>query len=171
MLISHFTIAKNNKIKLNGIQLNIPATFDILTDDEIIKKHLSMHKPLGYYSNETRKVDVSISEAQSKWVEKDIELMHSFLVATIQNLYDEVEMIQDTIMLINNRKFVVLEFIGRLRFDQNAIVNKSGLSRYYKIAYAIKKNKTFVVNFNCPARDISNWQNTATEIIESIEIK
>ena len=84
-------------------------------------------------------------------------------------MFDEVQFIQDEIMEINGKKFIVFEFIGSLE-SENAFSSKSSKTYTY-IQYTSYNDQVLLFNLGCKARRLSEWQPIAKEIMESVKVK
>ena len=168
--------AISQKLKLDkigpeeDISLKIPEEFSNMTDQDRMKKSYSSKVPLAMYSNTYQDVTLSVNYNIMQWTEKDTDLVYGFYKASINNLFDEIEFIQDEVKEINGKKFIVFEVVGSVA-DDNSFAAKGSPKNYHYIQYTSWNNQVLIFNFGCKARLMNQWQATAKEIMESIKIK
>jgi len=122
------------------------------------------------FADETQEVTLGINYNIMQWTESDTDLIYGFYKASINNLFDEIEFIQDQTTTINGRKFLVFEFIGTIKND-NQFSSRSLSKNYSYIVYTSWKDQVLLFNFSCKARLKNEWESTARQIMESIKIK
>ena len=160
------------KTKINDhITLQLPESFSPLNEQEVNKKFISYRKPLAIYSDPGRVVDFGINVSVTQWGEEDLPLMKDFFKSTIYSLYDTIEMIDERITEVNDRPFVVFEFLSSVKSEDNAFMQNNDIHKYSYLQYALVNGKTLLFNFTCPAGLRSKWDNVADEMMKSIEIK
>ncbi|MFC2124960.1 hypothetical protein ACFLU5_09130 [Bacteroidota bacterium] len=149
----------------------LPEEFFTVPEMEIASKYISYRDPLAVFTDMSTRVDFAVNNSMTRWRLSDIELMKSFYKANIPTLYDKLEFIREDIETINNRQFVVFEFISTLLPNENSIRNNPPEIKYNYIQYTIVKGETLLFNFNAPASLKDKWEGTASEIMHSITIK
>lgn len=122
------------------------------------------------FSNDAQEVMLGINYNIMHWTENDTELIYGFYKASINNLFDKVEFIQDEIKEINGRKFIVFEIIGTVQ-DDNTFSSKGPQKNYSYIQYTSWNDQVLLFNFSCKARLKNQWQDVAQEVMNSIKIK
>lgn len=152
------------------INLKIPDTFIRMTDQDRMKQVYSTKVPLAMFANETKEALLGINYNIMQWTEGDTELIYGFYKASINNLFDEVEFIQDEITEINGREFIVFEIIGSIKNDN--VFSSKGVQRNYSyIQYTSWKDQVLLFNFSCNARLMNQWQEVVKEMMQSITIR
>ncbi|MEO9870300.1 hypothetical protein [Ekhidna sp.] len=152
------------------ISLQIPDSFISMTDQDRMKQVYSSKVPLAMFANENQDVTLGINYNIMQWTESDTELIYGFYKASVKNLFDEIEFIQDEIKEINGRKYIVFEFVSSIT-DDNAFSGTRSSKNYTYIQYTSYNNQVLLFNFSCKARLMSNWQPIANEIMNSIKVK
>ncbi len=152
------------------ITLKIPDSFLNMTDEDRMKQVYSTKVPLAMFSNEMQEVMLGINYNIMQWTEKDTDLVYGFYKASINNLFDEVEFIQDDIKEINGRKFIVFEIIGVVQ-DDNAFSSRKMQKNYSYIQYTSWNDQVLLFNFTCKERFRNQWQDVAKEVMNSVKIK
>lgn len=152
------------------ISVKIPSSLTNMTDEDRMSRVYSTKVPLAMYSNETQEVTFGVNYNIMKWTESDTDLIYGFYKASINNLFDKVDFIQDEIKMINGKEFIIFELVGEIQ-DDNAFSTKASQKSYSYIAYTSWKDQVLLFNFSCKARLSNQWSNTANDIIESIKIK
>jgi hypothetical protein len=93
-----------------------------------------------------------------------------FYKASIANLYTQINFIQSKIITVNDRQFIVFEFLGEV-VDESLLGGVSSIKKYNYIQYALYKSKVLLFNFNCTASDQQKWQSVANDMMSSIRLK
>ena len=154
-------------VKLKGnVSLNIPDNFRALDDDEVVARSLSSRRPIGYYTDPSRKVDLSLNTMNNNknpWDDKDVNILKDFSRANIKALYDRVVFIDESDRTIGKQKFVRFEFTSEVKEK-----GKPSIRKYTQIQYTIKKKQVFVLNFTCPEDQRKIWEDVATKILTSM---
>ena len=164
---------KFSKVKVGPeekISLQIPDDFFSLTDKQRMEQVYSSKVPLAMYANESQEATLGINYNIMQWTEKDTELVYGFYKASISNLFDEIEFIQDEIRIINGREFIIFEFLGTIKND-NQFSTKAAQKNYSYIQYTSWKGQVLLFNFSCKARFKNQWELVAKEVMESVVIK
>jgi len=148
------------------LNVSLPKDFSELSDDDIAKKYPSYIKPLILYSSEDRNIDFGFNISRNIWG-NDLKMLKLFYKASIVNLFQKVTFIQDTIATINNRNYVLFEFISEA---ENKEMDRKlpSIKNYSYFLYTVEKNRILVVMFNSPARVRRQWSETASNIIQSL---
>ena len=164
---------KFSKVKVGPdekIILQIPDDFVSLTDQQRMEQVYSTKVPLAMFANETQEATLGINYNIMQWTEKDTELVYGFYKASISNLFDEIDFIQDEIKTINGRKYIVFEFVGTIKND-NQFSSKAAQKNYSYIQYTSWNDQVLLFNFSCRARLRNQWELIAKEVMESITLK
>ncbi len=172
-LSAAFVLAKDKLVKVKltkDIIVHLPADFVPMTDDDLASKYFTYRKPTAMYTNPDRVVDFGLNITETRWRQSDLPLLQKFYKSGIGKMYTKVNFLQDTIATINNRDYVVFEFISELTDDDANAVQRGTTKQYSYIQYTVKENRVHVFNFTCPSQIRSKWQDTAREIMQTIKI-
>ncbi|WP_421875554.1 hypothetical protein [Marinoscillum sp.] len=161
-----------NRIKIGKeISMEIPEAFHEATPAEIIQKNVSARTPLAMYTDYNSKVDIVVNETTNTWQGGDLEVIMSLYKASVVNLFDEIEFIQEGIQEVAGRQYIVFEFTSVVSDQNDTFGTGVSIAKYTYIQYTLHKNKILLFNFTCPRRVQNQWQNTAREIMQSVRIK
>ncbi len=159
------------KTKVNDdITMLIPETFNSMSDGERISKFVSSRTPIAVYTSEDRTIDFGINSNIMPWIEGDEEKLRNFYKGTYETLFDEVNYLQDTVRMINGKKFIVFEFVSSLE-EENAFSGTKRTSYYSYIQYTSYNDQILLFNFGCKPRQMSDWQAIAGQMMESVKVK
>ncbi len=171
VFLSSFQEVKLVKTKIgDGITMQIPENFVLVSQQEVKQRNISDKDPLAYYTDQSGDVDFVVNMAFSRWRNSDIEMMRSFYKSNIMGLYDQVNFIRDEVDEINDRSFAVFEFVSKVEDERNLSISGNAISKYVYIEYAIINNKTVLFTFSCPARLKNYWEATARKMMNSVNI-
>lgn len=163
---------KLTKVKINkDISIKLPSDFTPVPPDEIAAKYMSYRSPIALYSNLTKSTDFSINYSVSKWQSNDLALVQSFYKSNISNLFDSVEFLEEDIVNINERDFIVFEFNSTISEAQSSLRENSYVKKYYYIQYALKDGHVFIFSLSSPAGEASTWRPVFKEIMQSVKLK
>jgi hypothetical protein len=153
------------------ITASLPESFYPMNPQDIAQRYPSVRNPVGAYSNDERLVDFSVNESATRWRSTDIEIAKEFFKASIVNLYDRVDFINEEIKMINDMRFIVFEFDSRIAGDKYTLDKQDAVRTYTYMQYLLINGKTFVFSFNAPSRFKDKWTGTAADIMNSLKIK
>jgi len=155
------------------ITVLLPQTFRAMTDDEIADKYLTAKRPTAMYTNPERAADFGFNQTETRWRKVDMPMLKGVYKGSIAGLHGKVQFVQDTIATINDRQFIVFEFVSEVTDVDAAGKPRSGsaLRQYSYLQYTVEGGKIMVFNFTCPARLHPEWQATARAIMNSIKIR
>ncbi|MFN3316796.1 MAG: hypothetical protein ACK40K_08290 [Raineya sp.] len=178
LFFSSFLVEAQIKLKKTsltpGASMLMPSDFTLMNDDMLAKKYFSPKKPTAMYTNPSGEIDLGINFTNNFWQEQDIPMLKDLYKGSLRANYTKVEFLQENIVKINKRTYVVLEFIGIVSDDDqktNAMGRKSQISKYNYLMYTVVENRIVVVNFNCPTKYQSEWQGIMPKIMQSVKIR
>jgi hypothetical protein len=156
-----------------NITVSLPQPFRPMTDDEIADKYLTAKRPTAMYTNPDRVVDFGFNQTETRWRQSDLPMLKGVYKGSIAGLHGKVTFIQDKISTINDRDFIVFEFVSEVTdTDPEGKPRGGGAKRQYSyLQYTVQGGKILVFNFTCPAQLQAKWQPTAQAIMESIRIR
>lgn len=174
-LLISFTASTQVKLVKRKIDKNIsvslPEIFSPMTPEDLIQRYPSVRAPLGAYTDPDRLADFSINISATQWPDQNLEFARGFFKASIMNMFDRVEMLDEGIREINQNKFIFFEFTSRLNPEKQNIAIQDALVRYTYIAYLIRPGRTLVFSFGCTKDVQENWQPVAQEIMKTIQVR
>ena len=155
----------------DNITVDLPVSFQQMSEQDINSKYISYRKPLALYTSENKKADFGVNVSLTQWNSNDLDLMKRFFKSSIANLYDKVDFLKEDIEEINNIRYAVFEIISTVNPDENAILSKGAIQKYSYLQYAIVNEKTILFNFTCPLNEKERWQSTVKDIMNSVKVK
>jgi len=173
LLIPIFCIAADTvKLKKNkvapGVTILLPEDFVAMNDDYIASKYPSYRKPLAMYTSPNGKIDFGVNTANNLWGNR-LEILKSVYKASISNLFLKVNFLQDTIVTIRKRQFIVFEFVSEQE-PKMSYSSKETVKFYTYIMYTVVNHRIFIFNFTAPYGMMDTWQPQAEIIMKSIKI-
>jgi hypothetical protein len=155
------------------VTISLPKSFRPMTDDEIADKYLTAKHPTAMYTNPDRVVDFGFNQTETRWRQADLPMLKGVYKGSIAGLHGKVTFIQDKIARINDREFIVFEFVSEVTdVDPEGKPRSGNAKRQYSyIQYTVQGGKILVFNFTCPAQVQTKWQPTAQAIMESIRVR
>ena len=153
------------------ITVSIPEGWRPMDGLDFTERYPSVRAPLAAYTNEDRLVDFSINISATKWPDKDLTLASKFFKASISNMFDRVEMIDEGIHEVNGKKFVFFEFESRISGNREKEGQREPVMKYTYLQYYIEPGRTLVFSFNCPKRDRETWQPIARAMMKTVRIR
>ncbi|MEK6476321.1 hypothetical protein WJR50_02265 [Catalinimonas sp. 4WD22] len=154
-----------------NIQIGVPKSFQPMTEDLLNQRYLTARKPIAAYTNDKQMIDLTVNTSNTRWQPSDLPMLKDFYKASLLELYDEVSFSREEIEEINGKDFVVFEFTSIVRPEENALNPQQPVRKYTRIQYSVHGGKTLVFNFTCPQALQQQWEGTAGEIMQSIQIK
>ena len=143
------------------VELKIPKEFDIMPEELMKLKYPSERRPTLVYSNESGGINVALNLTQNKASQDLIEPYVENFVNTFKNIYPSAEWKGSGVKEINGQK------IGYLKLITPAIDTKI----YNVMFFTDLDGKLLLSTFNCTEKSITEWEQTADEIMNSLKIK
>lgn len=157
-----------------NISMKIADYFQIMPTQQLLDRYASSRIPIAMFTTLDGRADLGINQAATQWGSNDIDMLIDMLLdfykASIANLYSQIDFIQSKIIKVNDRQFIVFEFLGEVT-EESLLGAVSSIKKYNYIQYALYKSKILLFNFNCAANDQQKWQSFANEMMSSIRLK
>lgn len=167
-----FSPTKLVKTKIGeGIVISLPPELQPMTPDDIILRYPSVRAPLAAYTDLNRTLDFSMNISATQWPDADLEIAKKFFKASITNLYDRVDIIEEGIHTIHKKKYIYFEFESRVNGNKMALGEQQPVFRYTYIQYLIEPGRTLVISFNCPKAMREDWQENVRAMMKSVKVK
>lgn len=152
-----------------GITVKIPKSYAEMTEEDLRQRSDSYRKPVAIYTDPSRTSEFVVNFSYSLWNTYDLDLMMSFFKSSLFEMYSEVSIIKEEVVEVKGRKFLVLEFYSVSR--QEGASNLRPIRKYTSLRYTLDGGRTILFNFTCPQALREEFQETASQIMESIRIK
>ena len=153
-----------------AISLRLPESFAPMTPEDITLRYPSVRQPLGAFTDADRMADFSVNVSATQWPDGDVEFARGFFKASIYNMFDKVNMLQEGIRVQHKKKYIFFEFDSRMRTDRNSGTSDA-LGRYTYIMYLVEPKRTLVISFNCLDDVRERWRPLAGQIMQSVRVK
>jgi hypothetical protein len=159
------------KVKVNdAITISVPKEWHAMDALDFTQRYPSVRAPLAAYTNIDRTIDFSVNISATQWPDSDLQIAQKFFKASVVSMFDRVDMIEEGIREINNKKFIFFEFDSRVNGTRQDGFTDPVL-RYTYIQYLVEPGRALVFSFNCSRREKEEWQQTARQMMKSIKIK
>jgi hypothetical protein len=168
---------QSDDVRLTNVKINkditvaLPVNFMAMSENEARQKYTTSKLPIALYTSIDRKTDFGINIIPTQWQDADLDMLKSFYRSSFLNLYDSVTFIKEEIQQINNRRFLVFEFISTLRPDPEAAIRQSTAINYVYLQYTLVNGKMVLFTFTSPASQREKWQGMAERVMHSVKIK
>jgi hypothetical protein len=157
------------KTKLSeNISVRIPSDFIPMTDEDKEQRYASARLPIALYTDVDRLADFGVNRSYSTWQQGDLNLVKDFYKATILELYDKVEIINQGVKNVNKHDFVFFEFESVV-YPENEF--QGNIAKYTYLMYGLEGGTTYLFNFTCELSARSKFQGTARKVMDSIKLK
>ena len=160
------------KTKVNdNLTVLIPNDWIPMDAMDFTQRFPSVRAPLAAYTNIERDVDFSINISATQWPDANLEISKKFFKASLMNMFDRVDIIDEGIHEVSKKKVIFFEFESRMEGNRRSQELKDPVLKYTYIQYLVEPNRTLVFSFNCPRRLRNDWQETAHEMMKGIKLK
>lgn len=171
VMLTAFTPSKWVKNRLpEGVTVSVPDSMMPMTPEDIVQRFPSVRAPIGAFTNADRVTDFSINLSATTWPDGNVDLASKFFKASLQNLYDRLDMISEGTQMINKKKYIYFEFESRTSGDPRKQGQQNPILKYTYIQYLLLNDKTLVFTFACPKDQKDQWQPIAHEIMKRIQV-
>ncbi|MEN8250327.1 MAG: hypothetical protein ABFS32_15445 [Bacteroidota bacterium] len=151
-----------------NIKLKLPQEFVLMTDEDKEQRYQSARIPIALFTDNDRLAEFGINRSYSVWQEGDMKMLKEFYQASIVELFDKVEFIDQGIKTINKRDYVFFEFESVV-YPENKF--QRNITKYTYVMYTLAGGTTYVFNFTSELSVKEKWQESAHKIMESIKLK
>lgn len=163
--------AKLVKTKINDrITALIPQGWIPMDGLDFTERYPSVRAPLAAFTNPERTVDFSINVSATQWPDTNLEMSMRFFKASIMNMFDRVEMIEEGIHDVDKKKLIFFEFESRVEGNRREEGTRGAIVKYTYIQYWISPDRTLVFTFNAPSRMKDEWQDEARKMMNSLKL-
>jgi hypothetical protein len=152
----------------DGVSVSLPKGFRALVDGETKLKYPNFHKPVKMMTSEDQVADFGYNISFNQWG-KNLKLLKEFVKSNHTFYFTDIQYLQDTILAMNGRNFIVLEFISNT-LNKETDRQLPPIFTYSYMMYTVEDNKILVFNYTCPARNMGKWKQAAPAIMSSIKI-
>lgn len=174
-----FAQTKLKKIQISKeISAQLPGDFSPLPDDGIARKYPASTKPLAVYSSPNGQIDFSVNQKHSQFRPQDLNMLREFYKASLVERFSKVDFIREEVIDINGQKYLVFEYVSSLADDRQGGM-LAPVQKYSTVQYTIienddktvRDNQLIVFAFHAPFSMKNEWQQTARDIMSSVNIK
>ncbi len=173
ILIAGVTFAQS-KLKKTQISKEIsvlmPQDFMPMPDDGIARKYPASTRPLAVYTSPNGQIDFSVTQKQSQFKEGDLEMLREFYKANLMEKFTQVDFIRQEVTQVKGENYLVFEFVSKLS-DDRASSMLAPVQKYSIVQYTIKGDQLYIFTMHVPFSMKNDWQQTAREMMGSINIK
>lgn len=168
------------KTKVNDyISLLLPSDFALMPAEEYARRFGAYRPPLAMYQNQDGNVHFGINQSQNRSLRayaeadfkaEDLEMLKGMYKASIAAMHTEVNFLQDKVVNLNKRDYIVLEFVGLVKDEDNAFGSGKVLRQYSYLMYTVENDQVLVFNFTCPQPIQQKWAPVAQQIMQSLKV-
>jgi hypothetical protein len=169
--------AFDSEIKLSRVKVTdeisvmLPRDFRPMDDLDLLQRYPSVRRPIAAFTNPERLVDYSINISASQWPDANLDMAQKFFKASLMNMFDSVDLLDEGIQEVHDKRFIFFEFESRVRGQARSLGNQDPVLNYTYIQYLVEPGRTLVFSFTCPRRLRMDWQETAQKMMKSVKIK
>jgi hypothetical protein len=155
----------------DGITVSIPQGWRPMDGLDFTDRYPSVRAPLAAFTNEERLVDFSINISATRWPDTNLSMAQQFFRASIMNMFDKVDMLNEGTYQLHGKKFIYFEFESRINGNRSGEGLRDPVSKYTYLQYLVESGRTLVFSFNSPKRERQNWETTAHAVMKSVRVK
>lgn len=160
------------KTKVNdNLTVLVPKGWIPMDAMDFTQRYPSVRAPIAAYTNQERSIDFSVNVSATQWPDANVEISRKFFKASVMNMFDRVEMLDEGVHEVSKRRMFYFEFVSRVNGNRTQQALKDPVLRYTFIQYLVEPGRTLVFSFSCPGREKEEWQSTARAMMKGIRIK
>ncbi|GAB3822539.1 hypothetical protein [Pontibacter rugosus] len=152
------------------VTVQLPSDFTPLPDDGIARKYPATTKPLAVYTSPNGQIDFSVTQKKSQFQEADLNMLREFYKANLMETFTQIDFIRQEVTQVKGKDYLVFEFVSKLA-DERGTSNLAPVNKYSIVQYTIKGNQLYIFTMHIPFAMKNDWQGTAREVMNSINIK
>jgi hypothetical protein len=173
ILVAGATFAQS-KLKKTQVSKEVsvlmPQDFMPMPDDGIARKYPASTRPLAVYTSPNGQIDFSVTQKASQFKEQDLEMLREFYKANLMERFTQVDFIRQEVTQVKGKDYLVFEFVSKLA-DERGSSNLAPVQKYSIVQYTIKNDQLYIFTMHVPFSMKNDWQQTAREMMGSINIK
>jgi hypothetical protein len=155
----------------NGVSVVVPQDWRPMDGLDFSERYPSVRAPLAAYTNDERLADFSVNISATQWPDGNLKMASKFFKASVMNMFNRVEMIDEGTKEVHGKKFIFFEFESRVSGNRRDEAQTDPILKYTYMMYYVQPERTLVFSFNCPRRDREAWQPVAREMMGKVKIK
>lgn len=160
------------KTKLaDGITVFVPSGWRPMDGLDFNERYFSVRKPLGAFTDPDRLLSFTVSTSATQWPDSDGKLAGQFFKASLSEMFDRVQIIDEGIHEAHGKSFIYFEFEARVNGSRQDESLRNPVLQYSYVQYLVEPGRTLVFSFHCPARMRTEWQPVAQQMMKSVRIK
>ncbi len=173
-------ISRLVKVKVaDKIMVSIPEDFMLMPEDAYARKYGAYRPALAMYTSPSGDADFGVNMTVNRSLQaykgsgfkpEDLEMLKEMYKASIAAMHSDVSFIQDKVMNINKRDYIVIEFVGTVKDESSQLRTSRELMQYSYLQYTIEDERVLIFNFTCPYRQKERWQKTAEAVMQSAKV-
>lgn len=172
LFLLSFDQPKLVKTKVNEeITIYVPKGWQPMDQMDFTQRYPSIRAPLAAYTNSERNIDLSVNISATQWPDANLEIAQRFFKASLMNMFDRVEMINEGIREVKGKRFIFFEFESRVNGNNQGEGLSDPVLKYSYVQYLVEPRRTLVFSFNAPRRVRQEWQQIAEEMMKSVVVK
>jgi hypothetical protein len=149
------------KLLLNDrIELKIPKDFTVMSDEMLKIKYPNENRPKLVYTNETGGINVALSLTANPASQKTLPDLVEQFEKVFKNVYPSADWKGTGVDMVNEQKVGYIELVTPAMDTEI----------YNLIFFTDLDGKLVMFTFNCTKKDMSKWESTAKEIMNSLRI-
>jgi hypothetical protein len=152
------------------ISVMLPRDFTPLPDDGIARKYPASNKPVAVYTSPNGQVDFSVTQKKTQFRSRDLPMLREIYKANLMERFTKVDFIREQVAEIKGRDYIVFEFVSVMA-DERKTTNLSPMQKYSIMLYTIQEDQLMVFSLHLPFVMKNDWQETAREIMGSVQVK
>ncbi|TPE43862.1 hypothetical protein [Pontibacter mangrovi] len=173
ILIAGATFAQS-KLKKTQISKEVsvllPQDFMPMPDDGIARKYPAATRPLAVFTSPNGQIDFSVTQKPSQFKAEDLKMLREFYKANLLETFTKVDFIRQEVSQVKGRDFLVFEFVSTLA-DERGGSMLAPVQKYSLVQYTIKDNQLYIFTLHVPFSMKNDWQETARQVMGSVQIK
>tara|TARA_R110002050_G_scaffold39891_2_gene97863 strand:+ start:1299 stop:1835 length:537 start_codon:yes stop_codon:yes gene_type:complete len=164
LLVTAFTAVidlEKKSLLSNKVELKVPRSFDIMSEELMQFKYPSERRPSLVYSNASGGINVTLNLTESQASQALIPAYKDNFIATFKKLHPSAEWKDSGLVTINEKKVGFMELVTPA-IDTDI---------YNLMFFTDLEGKLLLCTFNCTKKDMEEWTAVAKEIMYSLKIK
>ena len=155
----------------DDITVSVPKDWKPMDGLDFLERYPSVRAPIAAFTNEERDADFSVNISATRWPDTNLELAQKFFKASLSNMFDRVQIINEGTRELRGKKFIYFEFESRVNGNKREEGNADPVLKYTYLQYLIEPHRTLVFSFNCARSDRPAWEASADAIMNSVKVK
>lgn len=142
------------------VQILIPTDFQRMSQEVLIQKYPSNNRPAIVFTDVTGTINLAVNHTTNRISLEQLPQALPVFANQFENLYPSIQWYRKEVTTLNERRFVVMEFI-----------TPAVDGEIYNLMFITElEGRLLMFNFNCTRENEGKWKTIAYQMMNSVNV-